>query len=467
MKLVWAGGEQPAVCPVCTDASAHRLVVGVEDVPNLDGALGFRRCPRCGVVHADRPLTSAGQEEQALSYHLEQGAALDILCEPLLRMSEVRRLLDVGCGFGFALDFARRGLGLEVQGVDPSAVAARGSALLGWPLAAAPLAAGLKLAAPFDGALASEVIEHVAEPRAFLQALRAQLTDDALLRLTTPDAACVIRRRAADAVLAALSPGHHTVLFHRQPLAQLLREAGFAHQRWDSVRGTLRCWASPTRAGLARLRGLPPDGWTRFRTYLGQCADDAEPGSALAVGFAARHFKATLQASRFDDAEASLARLRSALLRRYAIDLTRPDEAVSALRALVARGLDDLEALPCGLSTALFFLGVLELEGRGQPAHASAVFAASASAADLLIAATEGMGVVDGETRDLRSQALRRRAQALARGAGGTSLSAAVRRAPRATARQARALLRRGAQGVYRRLGSLLRDGHGAEGGKP
>ena len=98
--------------------------------------------------------------------------------------------------------------------------------------------------APFDLVLASEVIEHVDAPNSFLADLRARLTDDAVLRLTTPDADVLAEATPADDLLRALSPGHHTVLFTRDALRKALDAAGFGYVTWDSIPGTLRCWAS-------------------------------------------------------------------------------------------------------------------------------------------------------------------------------------------------------------------------------
>ncbi|HVG48169.1 MAG TPA: hypothetical protein VM899_08560, partial [Rubellimicrobium sp.] len=78
----------------------------------------FLRCPRCGVAFL-QDLTPPDYETSMavqLDYYVEQGAGIDCIVAPLLRLppESVRRCLDIGCSFGFALDFCRSALGWEV-----------------------------------------------------------------------------------------------------------------------------------------------------------------------------------------------------------------------------------------------------------------------------------------------------------------------------------------------------------------
>jgi len=106
------------------------------------------------------------------------------------RPLEGRRALDVGCGAGLLAEPLAR-LGAEVTAIDPAEelIAAARTHAAGQELTidyrVAPVEA---VEGAFDLITAMEVIEHVAEPQAFLGALAARLAPGGLLVLSTPNA---------------------------------------------------------------------------------------------------------------------------------------------------------------------------------------------------------------------------------------------------------------------------------------
>lgn len=106
-----------------------------------------------------------------------------------LRPVEGRRALDVGCGAGLLAEPLAR-LGAEVTAVDaaPELIAAaqlhaRGAGLeIDYRVAAVEEVEG-----EYDLVTSMEVIEHVADPEAFVRALATRLTADGLLILSTPN----------------------------------------------------------------------------------------------------------------------------------------------------------------------------------------------------------------------------------------------------------------------------------------
>jgi 2-polyprenyl-3-methyl-5-hydroxy-6-metoxy-1,4-benzoquinol methylase len=137
-----------------------------------------------------------------------------------------RRLLEAGCGAGFFLKAAERA-GWRVTGIELSDEAARfASAELGLTIRQQPVEEAAIEPGSFDAAAMFDVIEHLFEPRAVLQALARSLAEDGSLVISTPnfDAAS---RFVMGVDWAVISPLEHTYYFTENSLRQLLEATGF------------------------------------------------------------------------------------------------------------------------------------------------------------------------------------------------------------------------------------------------
>lgn len=367
--------DEPGVvsCPLCGhEGPARRMAMarwGHEEI-------GVVRCPACRAVVPERVGAMLDMPDEVIDGHLEFTAGIDAVLVTMSRIEPRRDLhfLDVGCGYGFALDLARFAWGWRGVGVDPSNWALRGHQELGVDIRAGQFDASLDLGdEPFDVTIASEALEHIHEPLAMLEGIRRRLADDGVLVLSTPNADFIRPGNSLRDVAAALGSGGHVFLASPDGLEQVLRRAGFGAVIVDEDAQTLRAIASPTQAGLDACRDAPgPLDLDLLARYCDERASSAAPDSALRLGMAARNVQYALYANDLAAAESGYSRLREALLDRHGIDVETPSVTIE-------RALDG--ALPAVVAGAHFSTGFLDLVARDQPARAAEQFAAAAVAA--------------------------------------------------------------------------------------
>jgi 2-polyprenyl-3-methyl-5-hydroxy-6-metoxy-1,4-benzoquinol methylase len=408
MRLEWFSENVNARCPVCGDEGTKITVLTTDHFLPDHPRITLLRCPACGAAFLDDLTTPdyEGDMPEMLDYYVEQGAGIDLIVAPLRRVpaGSVRRCLEIGCSFGYALDFSRYSFGWEVLGVDPSPLAVKGAAALGIPVSHAYFNAGLDLGPePFDLVLCSEILEHVAEPHSLLASIRDRLSPDGILVLSTPNLD-IVRQDSEEGMLArALSAGLHLILYSRNALALILAKAGFTDVLIEESPETLRVFAARTPAAIERL--LPPDPIAEralFRNYLGARTREVPLSSVLASGLGYRHFKECVNAGLYDEAIESRAYLSRIYRERYGLDFDEPSTATSVPR------------LPFNLTGALFFSGILELNKLERPDRAADYFSAAIDAAAALQNGPSPFALYDGETEVLLRQSLKHLPMALA-----------------------------------------------------
>ncbi len=363
--LQWSEGEVRASCPLCGVEGAKGAVLATDHVLPGHPRITLLRCPACGVAFLE-DLTPPGLRDlpgRACSTTTSSRApASTCIVAPLLRLppGSVRRCLDIGCSFGFALDFGRHAFGWEVLGVDPSPLAAAGAEALGLPIRRRYFSADLDLGPePFDLALCSEILEHLAEPLPLLARVRERLSPEGLLVLSTPNLALVRPGDRGGGARPRPQPGVPPDALRPRRARPRARQGRLLRGPHRGVAGDAprlrRLLAGGARPHAADESEEPAPERTLLRDYFGARAAAAPTASALACGFAWRHFKECVNAGLYEEAAASRAVLARIYQARFGLDLDRPEEVAAWLRR---------RPRPFNLTGALFFSGILELNGR-------------------------------------------------------------------------------------------------------
>jgi SAM-dependent methyltransferase len=228
--------------------------------------------------------------------------SIDILAANVLTgLSGMRpgRLLDIGCGYGFSADVARRLAGWDVTGVEPSAYGARGARALGFRLIDEFVNPEHPIARErFDAIFLSEVIEHVENPNAFLAFLCTMLNSGGRIILSTPDEAALREGRSESERLSALSPGAHVCLFSQSSLVALLDRRGLPYCRVARPQGvSFAAVASDVPFVLEQVEGIPA-----ALRYLERVLADGPDDQVLVRGLRFRRFRYLIDQNRMVEA---------------------------------------------------------------------------------------------------------------------------------------------------------------------
>ena len=405
-------------CPVCGRDGGQERFLEITVDHHLRSMLAtdviaLLRCPSCDARYCD-PLRSVDYETadaEGLKYYLEQGAGIDVMLEPLSLVDgrPIERYLEIGCSFGFAMDYASRMLGWRVRGFDPGYIAATGRELLDLPIDNGYFEAASVREGEADLVLCSEVIEHIIDPNNFILLLRRALGENGLLLLTTPNGEAVSPSTPPEVILPILSPGHHVILYSPRSIEILLRRNGFDHVRVVDRGNQLHIVASVVPIS-------DTSSWfTRelYRRYLEMSLATRGTDTSLGAGYAYRLLKEHVNAGRYGEGADVLRRLRDGYRQRYNLDIERIDAV--AFPAADTAFKEFGQRWPFNLCGVWYFFGLIRLLDQGRPELAAPAFGAALRFGLALRCVLNAIGTDDLEIADLCREAEVARLAALAR----------------------------------------------------
>ena len=443
-------GEAPGVgkrCPVCGTESDHIPLLDVPSMLAHAEMLRLFRCGRCRSLFYDPPDIAdfgdhEGDQEAFWRFYVEVGGGVWETIWPILAAARDGSLLDVGCGFGFALDFWQRAGRGEAVGLELAGYGRRGAAMLGVTIHGELLQHCAALAGRrFDVVYASEVIEHVPDPGAFVALLAPWVADDGVLIMTTPAASFIAPENQSTTMLAALAPGLHGFLLSADAFVAAVRSAGFTFVEQRTFQERQFVWAS-----RRPLQVMPQTAAAReaYLAYLDKrVIGPHDIASPVWQGLAYRYAKELINAGRLGEAKEIMSALGSTLTSCFGPDIVDPAAVLARIRASAT--LEEYgQSVPFFMPSLFFFLGML---AQHTDRDADLALRAYAGAADCALESARFGALFFLEALSLLWPARARHAELrLARGEiadGVTSLLALAEQGDRCDARNGYALASR------------------------
>ncbi|MDR3373959.1 MAG: class I SAM-dependent methyltransferase [Ancalomicrobiaceae bacterium] len=406
-----SGRRRMGLCPVCRATGEHEVELTARAASGA--AFDYVRCASCRSLYVpdftppayERAADSIEAADLDIKFYVEQGAGLETLVTPAMigRRRAGDRYLEIGCGFGFGLDFASRSMGWEVRGVDPGRLAKAGRQLLGLDIEHRYLSAEDDFGGGFDTIAAIEVIEHFVDPADLLAIVRKALAKGGLAYLTTPNAGCTEAGRPTVSLLSALSPGNHAFLLSKAGLEAALARAGIADY---AIREQDRSLDAVIGADARLIDPAACFDDALYEAYLEARTREPSASPFLQIGFAYRLFKFLVNHNRLDEARGAFERIEQMVRRCYDLNLS---DVWGLLRRLTFSGdrIRLFKTFPFCLTGIYFFAGIMTLNGSGDATRAADFFFAAMRVAMVVRKALLSAGIDDGELDDLQQVARR------------------------------------------------------------
>lgn len=392
-------------CPNCggTEAKAYALTIDLHAPDDTYKHLHVVRCPSCACYFYDNQsppdyAAPAMVDRGRLPFYVQQGAGVSLITRPLAQVPHGpgSAYMEVGCGYGFSLDYAINTRHWHGRGIDPAALSALGRDALNLPIELRYLRDDDEARGTMDVVMGSEVIEHVTSPRAFVRTLRAMLRPGGTLILTTPNGDDIQPTTAPGVIVPLLSPSLHLTIQNPASLRWLLRDSGFAHIEVGVDGHSLVAFASDAPLSLEQD---PTSLRATLREHLLRRAETLNSNTDIFLGFAGRALQEAVNDAEMDQADRAWAMLRPACLARFGLDI---DQLTGLPPRLSTCSLEEMATLvPLNLGGVLYARAIRQLAtGIGRPALMR-TFQLAATAATTMRRALGELSMEDGQTEEI------------------------------------------------------------------
>ena len=224
-------------------ASAKGLLAMPEECEYI-----FYFCNECGSLNEfseEGSFYEKAQDIPFMNYYIDIIAGLDEMIAAVGSYvnssvsKDGQSFLELGCGFGFVVDYVSKCSGFRSAGIEPSGYGRLGQELLGADISATLLGEGSPHDQDhFDIIYSAEVIEHISKPELFAETITRHIKDEGVAIFTTPNAAFIVPESPAAETYSALFPGEHKIIFSEKGLRVLLNRAGLINLSVKQRRGS-------------------------------------------------------------------------------------------------------------------------------------------------------------------------------------------------------------------------------------
>jgi len=189
-------------------------------------------------------------------FYFNRGQSIADLLLPYLRKGELQ-ILDIGAGFGHILfALGQRFPDSTRAAIEFSEVCARHLKSLGVNVFTQPVEDVLpRMGRRFDLVVMSHVLEHLLNPRAVLELIKASLVPGGVLYIEVPNIPVESLLRYPDHVWAPRFDEPHITFFSQSTLRDLLESSGF-EVRFCSTAGAEYTYVSALRFRLPPMRSF-------------------------------------------------------------------------------------------------------------------------------------------------------------------------------------------------------------------
>jgi len=225
------------ICHLCGNREHFDFVL---DEPGLTVA----RCPVCGLVFEASPPGFEKLDYDNIYPPTPPQAApakairkKHLVWEKALRTAPGRRLLEIGCSYGFFLEHLRRN-GWEAEGIDVSSNAIAYARQRGLNCSCSRIEE-FRPAGKYDAVVLIHVLEHLSEPVEVLKVIASWLNPGGIAYLRVPNFASGLVNLSRADTIGHLKPREHLCYFTPATLEQTLARASYEARVWTEGRNSL------------------------------------------------------------------------------------------------------------------------------------------------------------------------------------------------------------------------------------